>query len=337
MHSWKLVLAPALVLVLAPLAVRGDDDKTDEKKAAAERFSDIAKRLEAGRVARKLDKEQVLALLGGEATGTAREPALEARDDHEATEKALALFARPAAEFPFRVVEKDRRKTFVKHEVRFLSGVHTHDESDVVTGVYYEPSKRDARVPACVVVHHLGGSFEAEEMLAQFLTQHGVAGMTIALPGYGPRKGPNQPRAGFLGHRDPVDDLAGMRQAVLDVRRAADFLRTRPEIDPDRVGVAGISLGALVSANAAAIDPRFSRAVFVIGGGDFTKVLAGDSKEARDAMKHIREMNVTPEELKKAFDLVDPNTFAHRLRADDVLMLNAEQDEIFPRESTDGL
>jgi hypothetical protein len=54
-------------------------------------------------------------------------------------------------------------------------------------------------------------------------------------------------------------------------------------------------------------------------------------------MKGIREMNVTPEELKQAFDLVDPNTFAHRLRADDVLMLNAEQDEIFPRESTEGL
>ncbi|MEZ0231135.1 MAG: hypothetical protein ACAI25_21140, partial [Planctomycetota bacterium] len=246
MNARPLLLASVLA-ALVPFAVRAD-----------ERVAEIARRLEAGREARKLDAAQRTALLGGEPTGVAKEPALDAKDDAEATRKALELFARPAAEFPFRMVEKDRRKTFVKHEVRFLSGVHTTDESDVVTGVYYQPTAVPAgeRLPACVVVHHLGGSFEAEEILAQYLTQHGVAGMTIALPGYGPRRAPNQPRAGFLGHKDPVEDLAGMRQAILDVRRAADFLRTRPEVDPARVGVAGISLGALVASDAAAIDAR---------------------------------------------------------------------------------
>ena len=332
-------LRQAIVVIflaaLLPLVAKGDD---------AKKLADAAKRLEAGRLAPKLDKERVLALLQGEPSGTAKEPALEAKDDQEATRKALELFARPAGEFPFRLVEKERRKSSVRHEVRFLSGVHTTDESDVVTGFYYEPLTSDSaprregnKLPGCVVVHHLGGSMEAEEMLAQYLTNHGVASMTIALPGYGERRSKNAPKGGFLGHKDPVDDLAGFRQAILDVRRAADFLRTRPEIDPERVGVCGISLGALVSSDAAGIDARFARAVFVIGGGDFTKVLLGDSKEAREQGKHLREANISPEELKQAFDLVDPNTFAHRLRSDDVLMLNAEKDEIFPRESTEGL
>ncbi len=343
MHARHLLFAPALVAALVPFVALGGD----EQGKGAALLADATKRLEAGREARKLDADQVRALLGGEATGTAKEPAIEAKDDVETTQKALELFARPAATFPYRMVEKDRRKSFVKHEVRWLSGAHTTDESDVVTGVYYEPVRATGgstavpdpkgKLPACVVVHHLGGSFEAEEILAQYLTQHGVVGMTLALPGYGARRAPNQPRAGFLGHKDPVEDLAGMRQAVLDVRRAADFLRTRPEVDADRVGVTGISLGAIVASVSAGVDARFARAVFVIGGGDFTKVLAGDSKEARDAMKGVRELGLSPADLKKAFDLVDPNTFAHRLRSDDVLMLNAEKDEIFPRESTEGL
>jgi cephalosporin-C deacetylase-like acetyl esterase len=280
------------------------------------------------------DVARIVSLLGGQPTGVAKEPALEAKDDVDATRRALEPFARPASTFPFRLVEKDRHQTYVRHELRFPSSAHTTDPSDVVTGVYYAPARSSERAPAAVVVHHLGGSFEAEEMLAQYLAQHGVPAATLALPGYGPRAAPGQPRAGFLGHQDPKDDLAGMRQAVLDVRRLADVLRTRPEIDPARVGVVGVSLGALVAADAAGIDPRFARAVLVIGGGDFMKVLKGDSKEAREIMGHLKSIGVSEEELKKGFDLVDPLTFAHRLRSDDVLMLNAEKDEIFPRDST---
>jgi dienelactone hydrolase len=267
-------------------------------------------------------------------TGEATEPALEAPED-DAAWTALSFFKRPAGKFPYNLVEKEKHATFVRHELVYPSSAHTTDESDLVYGVYYQPAKPTSeRAPAAVIVHHLGGSFEAEEILAQFLAQHGVPACTLALPGYGKRRAPGQPRAGFLGHEDPIDDFRGMRQAVLDVRRAADFLRSRPEVDPERVGVAGVSLGALVASDAAGIDPRFARAVFIIGGGDFLKVLNNGSAEAREAMEEMNKRKIPLEQLKKGFDLVDPLTFAHRLRSQDVLMLNAEKDEIFPREST---
>jgi dienelactone hydrolase len=286
---------------------------------------------------KELAKDALVKGLGGEPTGEANEPALEAKDEDEKAARALELFARPAGKFSYRLVEEKKHETYVRHELSLPSAAHTTDPSDFVHGFYYEPVKKDGRGPACVVVHHLGGSFEAEEMLAAYLAQHGVASATLALPGYGKRRAEGQPKAGFLGHKDPLDDLAGMRQAVLDVRRVADVLRSRPEIDPERVGVVGISLGAIVAANSSGIDRRFARSVFVIGGGDLMKILSGDSKEAKEAMGHIRESGMSEDELRQGFALVDPLTFARRLRADDVLMLNAERDEVFPRESTLGL
>ena len=40
------------------------------------------------------------------------------------------------------------------------------------------------------------------------------------------------------------ETMRSMRQGICDVRRALEWLATRPNIDPDRLGVTGISLGA---------------------------------------------------------------------------------------------
>ncbi|MBI3724041.1 hypothetical protein HY251_08840 [bacterium] len=310
----------------------------DEKPALEKTLQDLAssvKNLGSGAVPAPTG-ERLVKLLGGEPTGTASEPALEAKDEDEGTETALKLFERPAGKFSYRLEEKERKSSYVKHKLRFPSSAHTYDESDAVDGHYYEPVGHDGeKLPGCVVCHHLGGSFEAEETLARFLSQKGIASVMLALPNYGPRKAPGT-KEGFLGSGNPLDALTGIRQAVLDVRRAADVLRAQPCVDARKVGVAGISLGAIVASDAAGIDTRFSRAVFVIGGGDFLKIIK-NAPEAKGYTTAIEKLGLDGETLKKGFDLVDPDTFAHRLRADDVLMLNAEKDEIFPRESTLGL
>src|SRR5207244_1757543 len=160
----------------------------------------------------------------------------------------------------FRLEESSRKPSYAKHKLRFPSSAHTNDESDVVVGHYYEPLKlkEGEKAPGCVVVHHLGGSFEAEESLAAYLAGKGVAAVMRACPNYGDRKAAGK-KEGFLSSGNPLDALNGMRQAVLDVRRASDVLRAQSCVDPKRVGVAGISLGAIVAADSAGVDPRFAR------------------------------------------------------------------------------
>jgi dienelactone hydrolase len=57
----------------------------------------------------------------------------------------------------------------------------------------------------------------------------------------------------------------GMIQDVVNVRRAVDILRSRPDVDPKRVAYVGHSYGAMIGAVAVAVDRRFKAAVFEVG------------------------------------------------------------------------
>lgn len=60
----------------------------------------------------------------------------------------------------------------------------------------------------------------------------------------------------------------GMLQTVRDYRRALDYLATRPEIDMDRVGVLGYSLGGMMSLYLSAFDSRTRAAVACVAAVD---------------------------------------------------------------------
>ena len=56
-----------------------------------------------------------------------------------------------------------------------------------------------------------------------------------------------------------------MEQAVVNIRRAADLLSARADVDPKRLGYVGHSFGAMMGAVAAGVDHRFRCFVFEVG------------------------------------------------------------------------
>ena len=52
-----------------------------------------------------------------------------------------------------------------------------------------------------------------------------------------------------------------------DLKRAVDVLQSRPEVDPDRIGISGASYGGEMSVAYAALDPRIKTIVFQAYGG----------------------------------------------------------------------
>lgn len=261
-------------------------------------------------------------------------PALPVGPVDPALADVLAGYQVPATRFPIHLEPGRRTRTFVARDARFPSPIT--ERWGEVHGTYYAPArlKPGERVPAAVVVHHLGGSFEAERYLAQHLAQNGVAAFAILLPNYGPRQEKGT-RQGFLQPSDPVGSFAGFRQAALDVIRASDFLRAMPEVDPERVGAVGVSLGAIVTALARGVDTRLGRTVLVVGGADVSRLLV-ESPEAKGMLERAGGL-VRPEDLEKVLRPVDPITFAHRVPTEDVLMLNARRDEIIPEGCTRSL
>lgn len=73
--------------------------------------------------------------------------------------------------------------------------------------------------------------------------------------------------------------------AYTDLLRGIDYLLTRPEVDPGRIGVMGSSQGGLLALGLAAIDPRVKACVSALPFGcDFMHNSSQeDSREARDA------------------------------------------------------
>ncbi|MDC3378937.1 acetylxylan esterase [Planctomycetota bacterium] len=263
---------------------------------------------------------------------TGHQPALPVLSDLGADADALAVYQVPEERFTINLGPADVRRMHTQREVVFPSAIKTRWPE--VHGTLYAPrhAQPGDRIPAAVVVHHLGGSFEVEAYMAQFLAQHGIMAFFISLPNYGNRQEPGTSQ-GFISARDPLNAPNGFRQAVLDVIRAGDLLRAMPEVDSERVGVLGVSLGSFVCSVARGVDPRLRRSVLILGGGDLGSVV----RTADEVREVLDKSGVDPEELAEALLPYDPITFAGRVPTEDVLMINASQDEVVPPSSTRAL
>jgi dienelactone hydrolase len=192
--------------------------------------------------------------------------------------------------------------------------------------------------PAVLCIHILDGDFELERMTCSMLASNGICALMFKLPYYGERSPPEGTRA--LA-RQPRRFLAALEQARADVRRTVDLLASRPEVDPRAIGVTGISLGGIVAASAAADEPRLRRALLVLAGGDLRAII-DHADELRQLKQSFQQLpDAEREAALQALQTVDPLTHAPKLRGraaeGRVMMINAGEDEVVPRDCTEQL
>jgi dienelactone hydrolase len=240
-----------------------------------------------------------------------------------------ALFRLEAATFgyefePIRAVDR-----YTVWAVRFPSPIESPDpENNTVHAEYFRP-RGDGRHPAVIVLHILGADFALSRYVAARLADRGVAALFVKLPYYGERRPPGG-QTRFLS-ADMERSIRSMRQGVCDVRRAAAWLASRPEIDPARLGVTGISLGGIVSALACEADPTLNRAAFLLAGGGLADILwEMPEKEAAHYRRLWLEAGRTKADLEAVTAPLDPLTYAGRLDGKRLLMIAGNADEVVP-------
>jgi hypothetical protein len=186
------------------------------------------------------------------------------------------------------------------------------------------------------VLHIFAGDFPLVRLFANNLARHGVAALFVKMPYYGERRQPNS-NARMISS-DPKETVIGMIQAVKDIRFAAAWLAAQDEVDPQKLGVFGISLGGITASLAAAAEPRFVKICPVLAGGELSIAIRDSQERHLAAMKdHWLAQGHSLDELTDLMKPIDPCSYGVLLRGRQTLMINALHDEVIPRACTDDL
>lgn len=238
-------------------------------------------------------------------------------------------FRLEAAEFPYeRIPQETVSKRFTISLLTFPSPVVTpHPNNNIVHCEYFRPVG-DGQHPAVVVLHIMGGDFDLSRLFARELAHHGVAALFLKMPYYGPRRQPGA--SARMVSDDPRATVAGMRQAVLDIRRAATWLAAQDEVDDQRLGVFGISLGGITAALAGSVGPEFSMVCSMLAGGNIAEV-GWTAPELQRWRERWQAEGGSRESFFELMRTIDPVTYARPAAGRRMLMLNAERDEVIPR------
>jgi dipeptidyl aminopeptidase/acylaminoacyl peptidase len=246
------------------------------------------------------------------------------------------LFRLPEATYPFEFEPVRETPGYSVAKLRFPSPIVSPDAANnTVHAEYFQPKLAGKR-PAVVVLHILGADFALSRYFAARLADRGVAALFLKLPYYGERR-PQGGNQRFLS-TDIDRSTLSMKQGICDIRRAESWLASRPEVNPNRLGVTGISLGGITSALAAAVDPAIGRGAFLLAGGGLDEILwEMDEPEARQYRKLWLAAGRTRAELKALTTPYDPSTYADRLVGKKILMMAGNIDEVVPPSSARAL
>lgn len=192
-----------------------------------------------------------------------------------------------------------------------VSFTSVHDKR--VTGLLSVPSQNKGPLPVIILLHGLGDRKTVDYIEAgyQYFQQSGYAVLRIDIDNHGDRKKYDYDFDLTDGYRYWTRDI--ITQTVFDLRRSIDFLETRVEIDKDRIGFFGISLGGIIGTIFSGVDKRVKVPVIALAGGNLSLMFGLDA---------------FTEETKDFFSIIDPINFVQEIAPRPLLMINAENDEV---------
>lgn len=180
----------------------------------------------------------------------------------------LAQFYEYDRDVPLNARSYDREQTedFTREKIVFRAVGNSQ-----VAGYLGLPAAGSPPYPCVCLLHGLGASKDDwwtdssdEDQLRRHLHRAGVAVISLDLPCHGERSQDNDyesPWSMVVDHGRVNKYREMLAQSVLEHRRALDVLADRPEIDANRLGVLGRSIGGLVTYVLTAVDPRVQAAV----------------------------------------------------------------------------
>ena len=188
----------------------------------------------------------------------------------------------------------------------------------------YVPSADGASpLPTVLVLPILGGDYTVSRIFAAHFARRGLAALIV-------HRQKKCRRFNSIEDMDPV-----LRHTVLSHRQVIDWVETRPELDAERIGAFGVSMGAIKGALLAALDCRVKASVLGLAGGGLPHILTCSEEPgvAKMRRKFLEEHGLTLGELYERLKeqiVCDPINYAQYADARNVLLVVACLDECVP-------
>jgi poly(3-hydroxybutyrate) depolymerase len=136
-----------------------------------------------------------------------------------------------------------------------------------------KPEASAQGTPAVILLHFLGATGSGDlKNFARDLSKRGIAGAVMTLPFHMERLPRGQKRGGAFVDKDLDVVAKAFEQSASDVRTVTDWLSAREGVDETRIGIAGISLGAIITHLAMGQDARLTAGVAILGGGNLPDI-----------------------------------------------------------------
>jgi dienelactone hydrolase len=147
-----------------------------------------------------------------------------------------------------------------------------------------EESAHDGkRHPVVISLHGTGGKKEGQLPLLKKLADRGFIGVAIDGRFHGERGTYADYNAAIAQAFEKGGTHPFYYDTVWDVMRLIDYLQSRPDVDPHRIGLIGFSKGGIETWMASAVDPRIAAAIPCIGVQSFGWALEHDAWRPRVA------------------------------------------------------
>lgn len=201
----------------------------------------------------------------------------------------LKLLDRPKVPLDPSVRSQIRGEGLMTERLDFATEKQADGTIERVPTLLVRPETPQGRLPAVIVLHGTGGNKEGSRGWLEDLAKRGIIGVAIDGRYHGERAGGAKGAEAYLAaitaawktKPDEPQPHPFYYDTCWDIWRTIDYLQTRDDIDPERIGMIGFSKGGIETWLAAAVDDRVKVAIPAIGVQSFQWSLENDRWQGR--------------------------------------------------------
>jgi dienelactone hydrolase len=216
--------------------------------------------------------------------------------------------------------------TLAGSRLTFTSAIDTpHKENNTVVARFFPDASPRGKRRAVVVLPQWNSDAGGHVGLCRLLNRFGMTALRLSLPYHDERMPPELRRADYIVSANIGRTAQVCRQAVLDARRAVQWLRGEGY---ESIGILGTSLGSCLSMLTAAHEPLIRAAALNHVSPYFADVVWRGL-----STRHVRESlddRVSLDQLRRMWLPISPLPFLERVRGCRVLLVYARYDLTFP-------